>query len=79
MSETWQESPCGVVEEHEDHAVVLLRRRMRAQEPSILYELRLRDHDGVWRVSGKTISDRNSGSDDGEHLFVYAGLEKAGR
>jgi len=43
------------VEEHEDHAVVLLRRRMRAEEPSSLYELRLRNHDCVWRVSGETI------------------------
>ncbi len=44
------------VEEHDDHAVVLLRRRMRAREPSSLYELRLRDHGGIWRVSGETIT-----------------------
>ncbi len=44
------------VEEHEDHAVVLLRRRMQAEEPSSLYELRLRNHGGVWLVSGETIT-----------------------
>lgn len=44
------------VEGHEDHAVVLLRRRMRAEEPSRLYELRLRNHGGTWRVSGETIA-----------------------
>jgi len=44
------------VEEHDDHAVVLLRRRMRAEERSSLYELRLRNHCGVWQVSGETIT-----------------------
>jgi hypothetical protein len=43
------------VEESGDQAVVLLRRKMRADEPSSLYELRLRRHGEIWRGNGETI------------------------
>lgn len=43
------------VEEASDNAVVLLRRKMKANEPSRLYELRLRKRGDIWKVCGETV------------------------
>ncbi|MBA3831699.1 MAG: hypothetical protein H0X34_07365 [Chthoniobacterales bacterium] len=43
------------VEVTAENAVVLLRRRMKAGEPSNLYELRLRKRGDIWKVSGETV------------------------
>lgn len=43
------------VEEASDNAVVLLRRKMKADEPSRLYELRLRKRGDIWKVCGETV------------------------
>lgn len=44
------------VETGRDHAVALIRRRMKTNEPSRLYELRLRKVGDAWKVSGETVS-----------------------
>jgi ketosteroid isomerase-like protein len=44
------------IEEARDNAIVLLRRRMHANEPSRLYELRLRKSGDIWKVSGETVT-----------------------
>lgn len=44
------------VEVTDDDAVILLRRRMQADAPSNLYELRMRKRGDVWKVAGETVS-----------------------
>ncbi len=44
------------IEEQDDSAVVLLRRRMSADQPSRLFELRLRKTGEGWMVSGETVT-----------------------
>lgn len=44
------------VEETSDDAVILLRRRMQADAPSNLYELRMRKSGEAWKVVGETVT-----------------------
>jgi len=44
------------VEEQKDSAVVLLRRRMGLDQPSQMFELRLRRTSQGWKVSGETVT-----------------------
>lgn len=50
------------IEQQGDGAVVLVRRRMREDAPSALFELRLRRTDAGWKVSGETVTPWPAGS-----------------
>jgi len=51
------------VEQQGDHATAILYRRMSADAPPAMYELRLRRDSGTWMVAGETVTPWPGGID----------------
>jgi len=51
------------VEQQGDHATAILYRRMSADAPPAMYELRLRSESGIWMVAGETVTPWPGGID----------------
>jgi len=51
------------IEQQADHATAILYRRMSPDSPPAMYELRMRNDDGQWRVAGETVTPWPGGID----------------